>query len=86
VDLLVEAEEGCVDCAFDGGGEDQADGVVEGEVLLESAGLVFAGVGELGVEKGVAFGGDVVVALGVADEVHSGWHGKRYFGGKGVTV
>ena len=51
--------------------------------MLESAGLVFAGVGQLGVEKGVAFGGDVVVALGMADEVHSGWHGERCFGGKG---
>lgn len=66
-DLLVKADERCVNCAFDGRGEDEADGAEEGKVLLESAALLFAVVGQLGVEEGVAFGRDVMVALGVAD-------------------
>ena len=74
MDLLFEADEGGVECSFDGGCKDEGDGAERGEVLLEFAALFFAVVGQLRVEEGVAFGGDIVEALGVADQVHSWGH------------
>jgi hypothetical protein len=83
VDLLFEADEGGVACSFDGGSKDEGDGAERGEVLLEFAAMFFAVVGQLWVEEGVTFGGDVVEALGVADQVHSWGHFDGCFGRTG---
>ena len=77
-DDVGEGLEGCVDGAFEGGGDDEIDVGDVGEGLVEEAALFLAVGRELGVADLVVGDVEVVVALGVADEM-DGWGHCRGF-------
>ena len=74
-----------LDGAADGGGADEVDAVEVGECLGEVLALLYSFGGEVGVGDGLVVV-NVVVALGVADEVDSSWgHGLECFLSEGLV-
>lgn len=69
-----EGEEGCEDCAAEGGGDEVRDARGVGEGGREGGALGFAVFCEEGVGHEVVRGCEVVEPLRVADEVDGGRH------------
>lgn len=74
LDDIGKSLDGGVDGAFEGRRDDQLDGGAVGESLGEILALLVAVGGEEGVAHVVVGDGEVVVALGVADQVDGGAH------------